>query len=662
MKNATIDAIALTVRSLVMDAVEEAGTGHPGLPMGLAELGAVLYGEVLNHCPDQPQWPNRDRFVLSAGHGSLLQYSLMFLSGYPLALEDIKRFRKMDSLCPGHPEYGLIPGIETTTGPLGQGVGNAVGMAIAEEMLAARFNTPSHSVVDHFTYVIASDGDMMEGVCSEACSLAGHLGLGKLIVFYDMNGTTIEGPTSLTFTEDVAKRFEAYRWQVLETDAYQVDNIRARIESARAERTRPSLICVRSLLGKGAPNKEGRSIAHGAPLGAEEIEAARVNLGLPKDHAFYIDPRAVRFFDAQREHHRARYARWEQVFQQWSAENLQLRYEWDSLSAAGPQFETARLLSEWPTGELIAPRKASGTTLELLMQQMPGLVGGSADLSSSNNVNVPGLLPFDSGNRSGRMINFGVREHAMAAIVNGITLHGGYRAFGATYLVFSDYMRAAIRLAALMQLPSIFVLTHDSIHVGEDGPTHQPVEHLAALRAIPNLQVLRPSDAHETAIAWEMAISNTAGPTALILARQALPVHHKHDPHWQQTIRAGAYVVRDPGETAELVLLATGSEVTLALEAADECGHRIRVVSMIERERFANQTQEFRDAIIPPDIPLIVVEAGIAQGWESYAAGRTSVMGISRFGLPGPGKAVAERLGLSKAELMRRIESAVQSS
>ena len=657
MTKRAIEATALTIRSLTMDAVEEAGSGHPGLPMGLAELGAVLYGEVISHCVEHPDWPDRDRFVLSAGHGCLLQYCLLHLSGYPITLGDLRAYRKMGSKCPAHPEYGLVPGIEATTGPLGQGVGMAVGMAIAEQMLAARFNTPEHAVVHHYTYAIASDGDMMEGVCSEACSLAGHLGLSRLIVFYDMNGTTIEGPTSLSFTEDVGKRFEAYGWQVLEQDAYDVDGVLRQIDAAKRETNKPTLIRVRSLIGKGAPNKQGSSSAHGSPLGKEEVEAARANLGLNPDQQYYVDPQAVSYFAARREKNLARHEQWRALFEAWSGSNPGLRRQWDCFWGRQLPASVDELIFEWPAEKAVAPRAASGKTLAALMTAMPNLVGGSADLASSNGVDVPEHRPFARDNGSGRLIHFGVREHAMAAISNGITLHGGLRAFCATYLVFSDYMRASIRLAALMELPTVFVLTHDSVYVGEDGPTHQPVEHLAALRAIPNVWVLRPGDAEETVEAWKMALNRTGGPTVLALARQASPVYEKPDRYWRQTIQRGAHVVRGSDQAPDITLVATGSEVSLALEAAQGSKRRVRVVSMVSREIFAAQDQSFRDSVIPPGAPVIVVEAGVGQGWESYVRKAEDLISISRFGLSGPGREVASRLGLSKQQLLRRIEA-----
>lgn len=661
MTQEEIRAIAISVRSLVMDAVEQAGTGHPGMPMGLAELGALIFGEFLSYSPAAPAWPNRDRLILSAGHGSLLQYTLMYLSGFPISLTDIKQFRQIDSRCPGHPEHWLIPGIEMTTGPLGQGIASAVGFALGAELAASRFNTKREKIIDHFTYVIAGDGDMMEGVSAEASSLAGHLGLGKLIVFYDQNSSTIEGSTELSFTEDVGKRYEAYGWQVLKASAYDPEAIRKRVHLAQAEENRPSLICLRSVLGKGAAGKEGSAAIHGSPLGSETVFAARRSLGLTDNDEFFVHPAATRFFSTRQVDLAKSLEEWNQLFSSWSENNPGLRSQWDSSIANESLPDTvktqlAQLFPDDHLGSIVAPRKASGEALAVLMTAIPEIVGGSADLSASNNVNIAGQTVFSADNRRGRLIYFGVREHAMAAVTNGLNLYGGLRGFCATYLVFSDYMRGALRLAALMKLPSVFILTHDSIYVGEDGPTHQPVEHIASLRAMPNMQVLRPGDAQETAIAWVLAMEYRDGPTALILARQGLPVYQKDDDNWQNTVRHGAYIVRFGGEEPELVIIATGSEVSLALTAADDSGHTIRVVSMLDRTRFGAQSLEFQRSIIPDGVPVIVAEAGVHQGWEGFVNSREQILSVSRFGIPGPGPKVAERLGLTGAELLRRID------
>jgi transketolase len=629
-----------------MDAVQAANSGHPGLPLGCAELGAVLYGSIINVNPKAPDWVNRDRFVLSAGHGSMLLYSMLHLSGFDLSLNELKRFRQLGSRTAGHPEYGDIPGIETTTGPLGAGFSNAVGMAIAETMLAARFNTEKHEIIDHCTFVLTSDGCLMEGVSSEAASLAGHLKLGKLIVFYDSNNITIEGSTSMTFTEDVKKRFEAYGWQTLEGDAHNGAEIVSLVQQAKAEPGKPSLIKLNSTIGFGSPNKAGSHDVHGAPLGEEEAKATRVNLGLGEDERFYVAKEAEDHFAKRRAEWVEGYNRWQDRFAAWADENGDKRAEWDAFFSDNAAVAQTISFPANRVGDKQATRAASGKALLSVAEALPNLVGGSADLAPSNKTDMKAYGDYSVENRTGRTLRFGVREHAMGGVVNGIALHSNFRAFGATFLVFSDYMRPSIRLAALMKLPVIYVFTHDSIFVGEDGPTHQPVEHVAALRVIPNVNVLRPADAEETAEAWRIAAAERETPTALILTRQGLQVFEKPS-DWRESFKKGAYVVKAVDGTPDAVLVATGSEVNLALEAATASDKNVRVVSMPSKELFYKQDKAWREAVLPSGVKTVTVEAGVSAGWEGVATSPDHIVSIDRFGESGPAAEVAEHLGLS---------------
>ncbi|AFG38780.1 transketolase [Spirochaeta africana] len=654
--NATeLQAAAAAIRSLSMDAIQAANSGHPGLPMGIAELGALLYGEIMQHDPADPGWENRDRFILSAGHGSMLVYSLLHLAGYDLPLEELKNFRQVGSKTPGHPEWGHTVGVETTTGPLGQGMANAVGMAIAESMAAARFNTSEHQIIDHYTYAIVGDGCMMEGVTAEAASLAGHLQLGKLIVFYDDNQISIDGSTEITFTEDVPARFRAYGWHVQSGDAYDADGIRGMIQAAREITDKPSFISLRSIIGKGSPNKAGTAGVHGAALGEQEVAAAKRELGLPEDTQFYIPPVASEFFAQRRNELGIARQEWKKLFADWAAANPALKQEWEAFRSGKPLQDISFPL--YSTGDSVATRSAGQKAMQAVAAAYPNLVGGSADLAASNKTKFDGAEEYSSLNHRGSIINYGVREHAMGAVCNGIALYGLFKSFAATFLVFSDYMRPSVRLAALMQIPSIFVYTHDSIFVGEDGPTHQPIEHYAAMRAIPNLHFYRPGDAEETNIAWQMALERPDGPVALSLTRQNLPVYAKQDPDWQENMRRGAYIVQDSKSAPEVIVVATGSEVALALEAADSVkGTAIRVVSMPSRELFLQQSVEYREAVLPPGVRVVVAEAGIAQGWEVLTGGRREdIFSIDRFGVSGPGAAVADALEFSAAHLAARI-------
>jgi transketolase len=660
MDNKALEAVALSIRTLTIDAVQAASSGHPGMPMGMAELGALLYGETMNHDPRDPRWMNRDRFVLSAGHGSMFLYALLHMAGYDLSLDELKNFRQLDSATPGHPEYGHTPGVETTTGPLGQGLANGVGMAIAERMLAARFNTADHTIVDHYTYVIVGDGCLMEGITSEASSLAGHLGLGKLIVFYDSNRISIEGSTELAFTEDVAARYRAYGWHVVSGDAYDADGLRKLIAQGKKENSKPTLVVLESVIGKGSPAKAGSHAAHGAPLGVEEVAATKRAIGVDPDQMFFIDPRATEFFAGRREELAAARSKWLSTFEAWGKANPGLLAQWKE--AVDGEYKNVLKdigLPAYEVGQQLATRQASGAALQAIAAMLPNVVGGSADLAPSNNTAMPDHGDFTRDNPGGRTVHFGVRELAMTAIGNGMALHGGLRPFVATFLIFSDYLRPAARLSALMQTPLIFVLTHDSIFVGEDGPTHQPIEHLAALRAIPGMRVLRPADAEETGEAWLMALEHD-GPSALALTRQKLPVLAKADERWKESMRRGAYIVQDApaGSLPEIVVVATGSEVPLAVEAAEKSGRTVRIVSMPSQELFLMQDESYRRSLLPEGVPVIAAEAGVSQGWAAITGSADRVFAIDRFGASGPGDEVARKFHFTAddlASLIRKI-------
>lgn len=662
----SLQKIALSMRSLTIDAIQKANSGHPGLPLGAAELGAFLYGEEMTYDPTDTSWINRDRFILSAGHGSMFLYSILHIAGFPLTIDDIAAFRQVGSACPGHPEYRVTPGVETTTGPLGQGLANAVGMAIGEKMMAARFNTAEAAIFDHFTYALVGDGCLQEGVASEACSLAGTLGLGKLIVYYDSNAITIDGSTSLAFTEDVGTRFEAYGWQVLRGDMYDFDGLKTLTERAKAEKDKPSIIILKSIIGKGAPTKQGTAGIHGSPLGAEEAERAKAALGIPQDKPFWVAPEAYTYFEGRRKALAAKKAQWRKTFDGWRAANPGLSAELSAWYANTP--ESAPELPAFAQGDKLATRNASGKCLAAMAKAWPNLVGGSADLMGPNVVQLPALpsgapVDFNRNNPAGRYLHFGIREHGMAAIANGLALYGGLRPFVATFLVFADYLRPSIRMAALMKLPVIYVFTHDSIFVGEDGPTHEPVESLTALRTIPGLTVLRPADAEETGVAWLMAMQNVDGPTAIVLSRQNLPVLQKADPDWADTMKLGAYVVRNPDTTPDITLVASGSEVSLALKAADivlgkKPSLAVSVVSMPCREAFFAASRTIRDVMLPPQAKIFVAEAGIAMGWEQIAP-RENIFSIERFGESGPGDKVAEHLGFTAEKFAEKILNAI---
>jgi transketolase len=652
MNTKALEKVALSIRALSMDAIQQANSGHPGLPLGAAELGAILYGEILRHDPSDPQWADRDRFVLSAGHGSMFLYSILHLAGYGVSLDDIKSFRQVGSPCAGHPEYGAVPGIETTTGPLGQGIATSVGMAIAETMLAARFNTPTRKIVDHYTYALVGDGCLQEGVSAEASSLAGHLGLGKLIAFYDSNKITIDGSTDLSFTEDVAGRYAAYGWQVLNGSMYDYAGIEKLVGQAKAETKKPSLIILTSIIGKGAPTKQGTHSAHGAPLGAEEVAAAKKELGIPGD--FYVAPEALEFFAAKRKELKKAHDAWNETFAAWAVENPEKKAEWDAFHSG---LGTSPAYPSFNVGDKVATRTASNKALVAITSARANVVGGSADLQGPNATVLPEIGVFSATNRAGRYLHFGIREFAMAAISNGIQLHGGLRAFCATFMVFSDYLRPALRLSAIMKQPVLYVLTHDSIYVGEDGPTHQPVEQIASLRAMPGLRVLRPADAEETVAAWDMALARLDGPTVLAFTRQNVPVFAKADPDWKETIKTGAYIAKKTEGKPDVVVIAAGSEVSLALDAAAKVsGKKIQIVSMPCRELFEAQPAAVRDAVVPPGVRVVVCEAGVRSGWERWAKVE-DIMALDRFGESGPGDKVAVHLGFTSDALAKLIQA-----
>ena len=653
-----------TIRALTIDATQASGDGHPGMPMGAAAMGYALFTRAMVHDPGDPHWINRDRYVQSAGHGSMLQYSLLHMTGYDLPMEELRRYRQWGSATPGHPEYSHTVGVETTTGPLGQGFATAVGMAIAEAHLAARYNRPGFDVIDHHTYVIASDGDMMEGVTSEAASLAGHLGLGKLIVLYDDNNISIDGSTSITFSEDVQARFRAYGWQVQSvTDGNDVDAILSAIATAKADVERPSLIAVRTVIGYGAPNLAGTSKVHGSPLGAKEAEAAKQALGIdwaeftvPDDVTAHMRIAGVRGAEANRA--------WRHAFRAYRQAHPEAMAELNALLAGELPLGFDSDLPTFDEGGSVSTRKASAQALNALAKRVPALVGGSADLAGSNFTDIEGDRAMARDDFSGRMLHFGIREHAMAAIGNGLAL-SGLRPFVATFLVFSDYLKPSLRLAALMRQPVIYVLTHDSIGLGGDGPTHQPVEHLMALRAVPNLVVLRPADANETSQAWRLAVQRHDGPTVLALTRQNVP--NLDVP--AGAVERGGYVLADPpagagqgGAAPDVILIGSGSEVALCLAAQTTLASRgvaARVVSLPSFEQFEAQDETYRESVLPTAVTArVTIEAGATLGWDRYAGPHGVVIGLDHFGASAPGDVVMRELGFTAD---RVVEAALKS-
>lgn len=651
-----------TIRFLSADGVQQANSGHPGLPMGAAPLAYTIWTRHLHHNPANPNWPNRDRFILSGGHGSMLLYSLLHLTGYALSLEELKNFRQWGSLTPGHPEFGWTPGVETTTGPLGQGLSNGVGMAMAEAHLAKIYNRPGHEVIDHYVYAIVTDGDLMEGVASEAASLAGHLRLGKLIYLYDDNHISIEGSTDIAFTEDRGKRYEAYGWHVQRVeDSLDIDAIDQAIQAAKQD-PRPSLIMVHTIIGYGLPTRAGTAKAHGEPPGDAELNGAKENLGWPIEPRFYLPKEALSVFRRAVPTGAELEGAWQQKMSAYRAEYPELAAELERRLAGKLPAGWDQSLVDFPADPKgLASRAASGKVLNALTARLPELFGGSADLAPSNNTWMVNSPAFASDCHEGNNIHFGVREHGMGAVVNGMAYHGGVIPFGATFMVFSDYMRGALRLSALSHLGSIWIFTHDSIGVGEDGPTHQPVEHMAAFRAIPNLLALRPADANETLEAWKVAIENRRRPTALVLTRQNLPTIDRTIFAPAAGLRKGAYVLADlgPGKP-QFILMASGSEVGLILEAGQKLaaqGLAVRLVSFPSWELFDDQDQVYRDSVLLPEVELrLAVEAGISQGWHRWVGSKGRVLGLDRYGASAPASLVFKNFGFT----VENIESIVR--
>jgi transketolase len=652
-RDTALDQLCInTIRTLAMDAVQQADSGHPGTPMALAPLAYVLWQRHLRYNPANPGWPDRDRFVLSCGHACMLLYGVLYLTGYDLTLDEIKQFRQWGTRTPGHSERGVTPGVEATTGPLGQGTGNAVGMAIAEAQLAALFNQPGHQVVDHYTYFLASDGDLMEGVSHEACSLAGHLKLGKLIGLYDDNRITIDGDTALAFSDDTAKRFEGYGWHVQRVaDGNDLDALDNAIRAAKRVTDQPSLVIVRTHIGWGSPHKQDTADAHGAPLGADEVKLTKQNLGWPSLEPFYVPDEAL--------------AHWRRARERGVRLEAEWRKKWDAFEGAHPGLAAElerRLAGRLPEGwdaalpvfgpkDAQATRAASGKVLNAIAPKLPELAGGSADLTGSNNTEIKGGGAFAATARTARNFHFGVREHGMGAALNGMALHGGFIPFGATFLIFSDYMRPSIRLAGLTHLKVIYLFTHDSIGLGEDGPTHQPIEQLATLRAIPNVTVIRPSDATEVVEAWRAAILHQHGPVALVLTRQKVPIVDRATYAPAAGLHRGGYVLADaPGGKPDVVLMGTGSEVELVLGAYEQLkanGQQPRAVSMPCLEYFAKQPQSYRDSVLPPNVPRVAIEAAVPQPWYRWVGERGALLGIERFGASAPYQRIYKELGLT---------------
>ena len=655
--------LANAIRALAMDAVQRANSGHPGAPMGMADIAEVLYNDFMRHNPANPEWSDRDRFVMSNGHGSMLPYSILHLSGYDVSIDDLKNFRQLYSKTPGHPEHGYAPGIETTTGPLGQGITNAVGMAIAERVLAAEFNRDDFDIVDHFTYVFLGDGCMMEGISHEACSLAGTLELGKLIAFWDDNGISIDGKVEGWFLDDTPKRFEAYGWHVIEVDGHDPDEIKIAIEAARAITAKPSLICCKTIIGFGAPNKAGSHSCHGAPLGEEEIALTRMELDW-EFAPFEIPEGVYKGWDNKKAGQRHEDA-WKQKFTAYQEAHPELAAEFERRTRGelpqNWQDASQAYIEEVNAAEPVkATRVSSLAALEAFSPILPELFGGSADLGGSNGTEWSGYKPMRAESPQANYINYGVREFGMSAIMNGIVLHGGFIPFGATFLVFSDYARNAVRLAALMKIQSIFVYTHDSIGLGEDGPTHQPVEHIPTLRMIPNMQLWRPCDAVETAVSWKAAIERRDGPSCLVFSRQNL----KHQPRSAEQIEAiarGGYVLRDCEGTPDVIIIATGSEVELAVSACESEaleGTNIRLVSMPNTNQFDRQPQDYRDSVLPPEITeRIVIEAAASGGWYKYVGTEGIVIGMDTFGESAPAKELFAYFGFTVDKVVEAVNS-----
>ena len=647
-----------TIRFLAVDAVQKANSGHPGMPMACAPIGYTLYKKVLKHNPANPHWYNRDRFILSNGHGSMLLYSLLHLCGYKVALDDLKNFRQWESITPGHPEYGLTEGVETTTGPLGQGFTNAVGMAIARDYLGASFNKDDYKIIDHYIYGICSDGDLMEGISHEAAALAGHLKLGKFIFFYDDNKITIDGSTSLAYSDDVQKRFEGYHWQVLHVDdVNDLSQMNKAIETAHKSNDKPTLIITKTHIGFGSPNKQDTASAHGSPLGEEEVKLTKQNLNWPDDKYFYIPGEVSEHFKEVRKKGEEYEAEWNKLFESYKKKYPSEAEQFlkimkgdfgDGWKKALPVFENIN--------EKLATRAASGKVINAIAEYLPMLIGGSADLEPSNNTMIKGIGKFSADDRSGKNFHFGIREHGMASIMNGMALYGGIIPYGGTFLVFSDYLRPAIRLASISGVKVIYVFTHDSVGLGEDGPTHQPVEHFAALRAIPKLVFLRPSDATETVEAWKVAIEHKGSPVALILTRQKLPVFDRKKLASAENLNKGAYIIKEAKDNPQVILMASGSEVYLAIDAAEklqEEGINVRVVSFPSWELFEKQDSKYKSQVLPEFVKArVAIEAGVSLGWKRYVGDLGEVISIEKFGASAPYTTIFENYGFTPENIV----------
>lgn len=649
-----------TIRTLSVDAIEKANSGHPGMPMGAAPMAYTLWSKFLKGSGKNPNWPDRDRFVLSAGHGSMLLYSLLHMFGYDVSIEDIKNFRQLGSKTPGHPEYGHTPGVETTTGPLGQGISTAVGMALAEKKLAAEFNTGDFNIVDHFTYTIVGDGDLMEGISSEAASLAGHLQLGKLIALYDDNQITIEGSTDITFTEDVGKRFEAYGWEVISVeDGNSIEDIEKAIMKAKENTNKPTLIKISTVIGYGSPNKAGKSSVHGSPLGKEEIVLAKKELEWDSNPDFHVPDDVRSLLDKIIDEKDQERLAWEQKLEKYRSKYPDMAKKWDLWHSNELPEELLKDETIFNLGvDSIATRKSSGKIMNIIANHLPNFIGGSADLSPSTITYLNDKGDFSVENLKGNNINFGIREHAMGAILNGMALHGGMRVFGSTFLVFSNYMLPSVRLSALMNLPVVYVFTHDSIGVGEDGPTHQPIEHVVSLRSMPNINVFRPADANETAVAWIEALTESHKPSALILSRQNLPTLKEvnEDAH-----KGGYILIKEEKETPDAILIGTGSEVSLLVEAhhkLKEDGIDTRVVSLLSWELYEQQSDEYKNNVLPPNVTKrLSCEAGSTLGWAKYTGIQGKAIGIDTFGASAPGNVVMKEFGFSVDNVIREVKN-----
>ena len=655
-----------TIRTLAMDAVQKAESGHPGTPMALAPVGYVLYTRTMRHDPADPHWPNRDRFILSCGHASMLLYSCLYLTGYGLTLEDLEQFRQWESRTPGHPEYGYTPGVETTTGPLGQGVGNSVGMAVAEAHLAATFNKPDRAIVDHYTYFICSDGDLMEGVSHEAASFAGHFKLGKLIGFYDDNHITIDGSTELTFTDDTAKRFEAYGWQVLHiSDVNDLDQIEGALAEAQSDTERPTLIVTRTHIGFGSPRQDSEK-AHGEPLGKENVLETKKNLGWPSLEPFYVPAEALAHWRKARDKGARVHAEWNDARDAYAAAFPEDARELERRLAGKRRPDwAAKMPTFTKENGNVASRAAFGAVLNATADSLPELVGGSADLTPSNNTSVKAWKNFAPGEYGSRYVHFGIREHGMAAIMNGMALHGGVLPYGGTFLIFSDYMRPSVRLAAIMNARVIYIYTHDSVGLGEDGPTHQPIEQLSTLRAIPNMVVIRPADATETAVAWRVAVEHDGGPVALVLTRQKLGLIDRTVYAPADGVERGGYVLADPpgGASPAVVLMSSGSEVALVIKAHQQLAERgvaSRVVSMPSMELFARQSTEYQRSVLLDGVPRVSIEAAHPMSWYRWVGSDGVVIGLTRFGASAPYERIYQELGLTVQHLVDTAASLVR--